>query len=124
MHSKKLGCPRKKGRKDIHDNQRTASSVNDSSTLHVIDENNVNGHSSTLDTSNNLSVGFNSPYDSSEDTVNALSNSLSESNHASVNTNEEFTSIDQSTTPIMSQDSTFDANNNPASSPTQRTKKI
>ena len=54
--SKKVGCSKKKGKKDIHDNQRTNSSVNDSSTLHDIDENNANDHASTLDTPNNLNL--------------------------------------------------------------------
>lgn len=123
MRSKKLGHSRKKGRKDIHDNQRPTSSVNDSSTLHSIDENNINVHSLTQDIPKNLSVGFNCSCDLLEDNVGTLSTSLLESNHTSVNTNEQFTLIDQPTTPKMSQDIPSDENNNLPSSPAQRTQK-
>ena len=97
--------------------------MNDSSTLHSIDENNINVHSLTQDIPKNLSVGFNCSCDLLEDNVGTLSTSLLESNHTSVNTNEQFTLIDQPTTPKMSQDIPSDENNNLPSSPAQRTQK-
>ena len=56
----------------MHDNLKTTTSVNDSSTSHETDKNNVNDHSLTLDTPNNLNAGFNSSSDSSEENVSTF----------------------------------------------------